>query len=97
MSSNMSKIKFTIGGESEDDEERALKLNGRGNVAGNQESMTSTPRRDATECLAIYKNSEWGAKALTDEDVISLVKVKHIPAHQMEKPVDDLERGISIR
>jgi hypothetical protein len=150
MSSDMSKIKFTVGGESEDDEEiRALKLNGRGNRAGNEgsslisdgsmkpsgnhsvssrhhtlhhphhhhqkagylsqeptpkhdhhhESLTRTtrPRRDVTECLGIYKNSEWGAKALTDEEVISLVKAKHIPAYQLEKAVDDLERGVSIR
>jgi hypothetical protein len=97
MSSDMSKIKFTVGGESEDDEERALKLNGRGNGAGNQESMESPPSRNVTECLAIYQNPEWGAKALTDEEVISLVKAKHIPAYQLEKAVDDLERGISIR
>jgi hypothetical protein len=149
MSSDMSKIKFTVGGESEDDDEiRALKLNGRGNRAGNEgssnsdgsmkpsgnhsvssrhhllhhhphhhqkagylsqeptpkhdhhhESLTRTtrPRRDVTECLGIYKNSEWGAKALTDEEVISLVKAKHIPAYQLEKAVDDLERGVSIR
>jgi hypothetical protein len=97
MSSDMSKIKFTVGGESEDDEERALQLNGRGNGADNQGSMTSTPRRDVTECLAINQNSELGAKALTDEEVISLVKAKHIPAYHLEKALDDLKRGISIR
>jgi hypothetical protein len=143
MSSDMSKINFTVGGESEDDEERALKLNGRGNRAGNQcnssydgsmkpngnhsqpsrhhphhnqkagylsqentpqqdhhhgsLSKTSPPSRDVTECLAIYQNSESGAKALTDKEVISLVKAKHIPAYQLEEAVDDLERGVSIR
>jgi hypothetical protein len=136
MSSDMSKIRFTVGAESEDDEESVLKLNQRGNRAVNPGSSsddcsmkqswnhsqtsrhqkagylqntpqqdhhhkrltrTSPPSRDVKECLAIYANSEGGAKGLTDEEVISLVKANHIQAYQLEKAVGDLERGISVR
>lgn len=38
-----------------------------------------------------------GAKALTDEEVIQLVNHKHIAAYQLEKAVEDKERGIGIR
>jgi len=52
--------------------------------------------REVEECLKIYK-SEHGAKYLSDEEVMSLVKAKHIPAYQLEKAVDDMERGVRIR
>lgn len=54
------------------------------------------PQRPIEECLSIYK-SEDGAKALTDDEVIALVDAKHIPAYQLEKAVDDPERGVAIR
>ncbi|KAJ8984512.1 hypothetical protein NQ317_010983 [Molorchus minor] len=57
----------------------------------------STTCRDLEECLAIYNNSDLGAVALTDEEVILLVKNKHIAAYQIEKAVDDPERGVMIR
>lgn len=52
--------------------------------------------RSLQECLEIY-DSDLGAVSLTDEEVILLVKNKHIPAYQIEKAVDDLERGVRIR
>ncbi|NP_001295235.1 3-hydroxy-3-methylglutaryl-coenzyme A reductase [Bombus terrestris] len=52
--------------------------------------------RSLKECLEIYK-SDLGASALTDEEIIQLVKNKHIPAYQLEKAVGDMERGVGIR
>ncbi|XP_076279842.1 HMG coenzyme A reductase [Lasioglossum baleicum] len=59
-------------------------------------SLQSTVPRHIEECLEIYK-SELGASALTDEEVIQLVKQKHIAAYQLEKAVGDMERGVKIR
>lgn len=52
--------------------------------------------RSVEECLAIYK-SELGASALSDVEVIKLVKHKYIPAYQLEKAVGDMERGVNLR
>ncbi|XP_049826676.1 3-hydroxy-3-methylglutaryl-coenzyme A reductase isoform X2 [Aethina tumida] len=52
--------------------------------------------RNIEECLKI-SNSEVGAKELTDEEVILLVRNKHITNYQIEKAVEDPERGVSIR
>ncbi|CAH1103469.1 unnamed protein product [Psylliodes chrysocephalus] len=53
--------------------------------------------RSLDECLAIYNNSDLGAVSLTDEEVVLLVQHKHIPGHQIEKAVDNPERGVKIR
>lgn len=42
-------------------------------------------------------NLQLGASALTDVEVIQLVKKKHIAAYQLEKAVGDMERGVGIR
>ncbi|XP_071553690.1 3-hydroxy-3-methylglutaryl-coenzyme A reductase isoform X2 [Temnothorax nylanderi] len=52
--------------------------------------------RSVEDCLEIYK-SELGASALTNEEVIQLVKHKDIAAYQLEKAVGDMERGVDIR
>ncbi|XP_071626980.1 3-hydroxy-3-methylglutaryl-coenzyme A reductase isoform X2 [Temnothorax longispinosus] len=52
--------------------------------------------RSVEDCLEIYK-SELGASALTNEEVIQLVKRKDIAAYQLEKAVGDFERGVDIR
>lgn len=49
------------------------------------------------ECLKIYNDYNLGGSALTDEEIILLVKNKHIPGYQIEKAVDDPERGVEIR
>lgn len=59
-------------------------------------SITSEILRELTECLKIY-NSDLGASALNDKEVILLVKQKHIPLYQIEKAVNDPERGVGIR
>ncbi|CAH1158637.1 unnamed protein product [Phyllotreta striolata] len=53
--------------------------------------------RTLDECLAIYSDSDLGAVTLTDEEVMLLVKHKHLPGHQIEKAVDNPERGVKIR
>lgn len=65
-------------------------------ISSKTSSPESTVPRPVEECLEIYK-SELGASALTDEEVIQLVKQKHIAAYQLEKAVGDLERGVKIR
>ncbi|XP_044765222.1 3-hydroxy-3-methylglutaryl-coenzyme A reductase-like isoform X2 [Coccinella septempunctata] len=53
--------------------------------------------RSLEECLKIYNDSDLGAAALRDEEVIMLVEKKQIPAYQLEKAVEDAERGVGIR
>jgi hypothetical protein len=65
-------------------------------LQGLRVEVVAQPPRSIEECLSIYK-SEDGAKLLTDEEVIILVNAKHIPAYQLEKAVDDPERGVNIR
>ncbi|KAK2578954.1 hypothetical protein KPH14_011158 [Odynerus spinipes] len=59
-------------------------------------SDQSAVPRSLEECLEIYR-SELGASALTDIEVINLVKHKYIPAYQLEKAVGSMERGVGIR
>lgn len=47
--------------------------------------------------VCLFSCSQLGANALTDEEVIQLVKHKHIAAYQLEKAVGDMERGVGIR
>ncbi|KAL1492517.1 hypothetical protein ABEB36_010758 [Hypothenemus hampei] len=49
------------------------------------------------DCLKIYNDVDLGATALTDEEIILLIKNKHIASYQIEKAVDDPERGVNIR
>jgi hydroxymethylglutaryl-CoA reductase (NADPH) len=53
--------------------------------------------RSVEECLRIYNDSNLGGSVLSDDEVILLVKNKHIPGYQIEKAVDDPERGVGIR
>ncbi|XP_024879552.1 3-hydroxy-3-methylglutaryl-coenzyme A reductase-like isoform X2 [Temnothorax curvispinosus] len=62
----------------------------------NDSPKKSEAPRSVEDCLEIYK-SELGASALTNEEVIQLVKRKDIAAYQLEKAVGDFERGVDIR
>ncbi|KAK9889095.1 hypothetical protein WA026_004368 [Henosepilachna vigintioctopunctata] len=53
--------------------------------------------RSLEECLKIYNDTDLGATSLRDDEVIMLVENKHIPAYQLEKAVEDPERGVGIR
>ncbi|KAK3609120.1 hypothetical protein CHS0354_007798 [Potamilus streckersoni] len=52
--------------------------------------------RPLSECLTILKSDD-GASALSDEEILSLVKAKHIPAYKLEGILQNYERGIAIR
>lgn len=54
------------------------------------------PIRSLEECLEIYK-SNLGADGLSDDEVILLVRNKTIAPYQIEKAVDNPERGVGIR
>lgn len=56
----------------------------------------NTPTRSLEECLNVYK-SNFGADGLSDEEVILLVKNKTIASYQIEKAVNNPERGVGIR
>lgn len=56
----------------------------------------SEESRDLKTCIEIM-NSEKGAGALTDREVISLIDSKHIPFYAIETRVGDNERGVNIR
>ncbi|CAG9816665.1 unnamed protein product [Phaedon cochleariae] len=57
----------------------------------------SRPCRSLDECLSIYNNSDLGAGFLTDDEVILLVRHRRIAAYQIEKAVENPERGVGIR
>lgn len=61
------------------------------NDSGNKKQV-----RSLEECLDIYK-SNLGADGLSDEEVIMLVKNKTIASYQIEKAVNNPERGVGIR
>lgn len=52
--------------------------------------------RSLEECLEVYK-SNLGADGLVDDEVILLVKNKTIASYQIEKAVNNPERGVGIR
>lgn len=56
------------------------------------------PPRSLDECVKIM-SSDAGAKSLTDEELISLVRAgsNYLPLHKIESIVEDSERGVKIR
>lgn len=54
------------------------------------------PERSKEECIQIMK-SDIGPSALTDKEIVGLVRSKHIPAYKLEDMLGDCERGVSIR
>ncbi|XP_046662046.1 3-hydroxy-3-methylglutaryl-coenzyme A reductase isoform X2 [Homalodisca vitripennis] len=52
--------------------------------------------RPLEECVAIYKE-KGSAGSLCDAEVRALVRASYIPTYQIEKAVDDPERGVGIR
>lgn len=57
---------------------------------------STQPARPLQECVDVL-NSDGGPSLLTDEEVINLVKSRHIPAYKLENMLNDFERGVSIR
>lgn len=58
--------------------------------------IQTKPCRSLEDCMKIYE-SDLGASVLSDDEVILLVRNKRILAYQIEKAVDDPERGVGIR
>ncbi|XP_018578730.1 3-hydroxy-3-methylglutaryl-coenzyme A reductase [Anoplophora glabripennis] len=81
--------------EFEDKEVQTTKYESDGDSSASRDEQEIC--RSLQECLEIYNDSDLGAVALTDEEVILLVKNKHIAAYQIEKAVDDPVRGVGIR
>ncbi|XP_066262381.1 3-hydroxy-3-methylglutaryl-coenzyme A reductase-like [Euwallacea similis] len=52
--------------------------------------------RSVQNCLEIYR-TEGGAAHLSDKEIIMLVDTKHIPAYNLEKAVQNPERGVKVR
>lgn len=52
--------------------------------------------RNLQNCLEIYR-TEFGATHLSDNEIMMLVDTKHIPAYNLEKAVNNPERGVKIR
>ncbi|XP_042562967.1 3-hydroxy-3-methylglutaryl-CoA reductase a [Clupea harengus] len=61
-----------------------------------QPNPPSEPR-PIDECVSILRNPEMGARFLSDEEVIALVKSKHIPSYKLENIMETPERGVVIR
>ncbi|KAK2178713.1 hypothetical protein NP493_532g01007 [Ridgeia piscesae] len=104
-----SKAAFIIGDESdsssssENDDEtpRAARLVETVSVEtqtseGEPQNETPVVTRTLDECVATLR-SEAGPNVLTDDEIIQLVKTKHIPAYKLETVLGNHERGISIR
>ncbi|XP_064165506.1 3-hydroxy-3-methylglutaryl-coenzyme A reductase-like [Anguilla rostrata] len=53
--------------------------------------------RPVDECVSVLRNPEMGAGCLSDAEVISLVKSKHIPGCKLESLMETPERGVVIR
>ena len=53
-------------------------------------------RRSVEECADIFRKQS-SANQLTDEEVADLIEARHIAARQLEKVVDNMERGVRIR
>ncbi|KAL1110150.1 hypothetical protein AAG570_008227, partial [Ranatra chinensis] len=78
-----------------DNGDKGVKMNGiveRNNICKQKRNVP----RPLDECLAIYK-SEGVAENLNDEEVKILVKNGNILAYQLEKVVNNPERGVGIR
>ncbi|CAG7826423.1 unnamed protein product [Allacma fusca] len=59
--------------------------------------LHKNPIRSNHVCLNILKNSEEGPELLTDDEIISLVDANLIQARNLEKELQDFERGVKIR
>lgn len=78
---------------------RSNSINEEKEVQTVEEEIESVIENDDTrtleECLQIYRSS--GAAKLTDSEVVLLVDTKHLPSYNLEKAVNNLERGVRIR
>lgn len=95
-------FKFSIGDDSDSEEEdkscdKGVQTeNKMSHYKPLQRLPSLQPPRSMKQCLEIL-NSDGGPSLLTDEEIISLVKSRHIPAYKLEIMLNDFERGVVIR
>ncbi|XP_045476737.1 3-hydroxy-3-methylglutaryl-coenzyme A reductase-like [Harmonia axyridis] len=63
---------------------------------GENEFHSEDSCRNLEFCLQLYRSKD-GCADLTDKEIMLLVDTKHIPPYNLEKTLNDLERGVSIR
>ncbi|XP_067928194.1 3-hydroxy-3-methylglutaryl-coenzyme A reductase-like [Watersipora subatra] len=98
-----SKAKFHIGEDSDEDtvtrEEKAVQTVSLENAQEEEHLQLpkkTTETRSLEESLSIFK-SDAGPAALTDSEVLMLVRSKHIPAYKLEGVLGLPSRGVSVR
>lgn len=90
---------FIVGDSSDEDEKEMVTIGTQTEEDTREaEKMPQLTRisRPLEECQAILK-SEDGARSLTDDEILMLVRSKHIPAYKLESVLADHERGVAIR
>ncbi|ENN81135.1 hypothetical protein D910_01964 [Dendroctonus ponderosae] len=96
----MPMINFTLGESCEstyEDKEVQTLATSNSDVDSSSDDGVPKQCRSLEDCVKIFKNIDLGATALTDDEIILLIKNKNIAAYQIEKEVDDPERGVGIR
>uniref|UniRef100_A0AAY4A5B4 3-hydroxy-3-methylglutaryl-coenzyme A reductase n=1 Tax=Denticeps clupeoides TaxID=299321 RepID=A0AAY4A5B4_9TELE len=88
------KSTFVLGKDEEEEEEGVEPKEGPAEVP--VPSLPTEPR-PLDECLSILRNTEMGARFLSDAEVILLVNAKHIPGYKLEAMMETPERGVVIR
>ncbi|XP_013394570.1 3-hydroxy-3-methylglutaryl-coenzyme A reductase [Lingula anatina] len=91
-------IDFTLGESSSEDEteEKETQTDFTSNFEPLPEIKIKEPPRPLEDCLKIMKSDE-GPSQLTDEEILLLVKSRHIPAYKLESTLGNHERGVAIR
>nr|QBB20033.1 3-hydroxy-3-methylglutaryl-CoA reductase [Dendroctonus rhizophagus] len=96
----MPMINFTLGESCEStykDKEVQTLTTSNYDVDSSSDDEVPKQCRSLKDCVKIFKNIDLGATALTDDEIILLTKNKNIAAYQIEKELDDPERGVGIR
>lgn len=67
--------------------------------SGNLDALRWLPQsyKALTDSHFLHSCPQSGATSLTDEEILQLVKTKHIPAYKLEGAVGDPARGVAIR
>ncbi|XP_074650297.1 3-hydroxy-3-methylglutaryl-coenzyme A reductase-like [Tubulanus polymorphus] len=98
---------FSIGddySDDDDDENNDVLFEEKSTQTGDDEvndfdavmSPTDRPVRPIDECKRILKLDD-GPSQLSDDEVLALVRCKHIPSYKIESVLSDYGRGVSIR
>ncbi|KAA0199991.1 hypothetical protein HAZT_HAZT001385, partial [Hyalella azteca] len=65
------------------------------------EKLAGKPKRNTIrsfeECVAILNDPKFGAKELTDDEVVEMVQKKQLPGYKLETALQDDLRGVKVR